>query len=109
MSDKGITTFPVPIGRLGIVLVNSALGGPLLRLTVRLRGRDVTLPGASHFNLTGCVSLYPGQTVPEVEHRLHSGRVKSQTKESRRHSQQWRFWSSYPPALFELREALANG
>jgi hypothetical protein len=35
--------------------------------------------------------------MPDVEHLLHAGSVESQTKQSRRHSQQWRFW--YPSIL----------
>lgn len=52
--------------------------------------RDLTLPGASHFNLFGSFSSYPGQVIPDLIHRLHAGRVKSQTRRRRRHSQQWR-------------------
>lgn len=55
---------------------------------VRFAFRDLTCPGESHFSLRGCTGPYPGQAFPEAEHRLHSGRVKSQTKLRRRHSQQ---------------------
>lgn len=47
---------------------------------LRLRFRAVTLPGASHVYTGGFASLYPGHTVPEVEHLLQTGRVESQTR-----------------------------
>lgn len=56
-----------------------------------LRFRDVTLPGAR--NVKGFTLSYPGHTSPRIEHLLHTGRVESQTRRRRRHSQQWRFRS----------------
>lgn len=66
----------------------------LKRCLLPLCERDVTLPGASHLSREGLALLYLGQTVPEEVHLLHEGWVKSQTKQRRRHSQQWRFGAS---------------
>lgn len=66
-----------------LVLLPTFSTGPF-----RFRLRDVTLPGASHFSLWGLTWLYPGHSTPDVEHLLHAGSVKSQTKQRRRHSQQ---------------------
>ncbi|KAK7963876.1 hypothetical protein PG996_008437 [Apiospora saccharicola] len=55
-----------------------------------LRRRDLTLPGGSHWILTGLTLPYPGQSTPDVMHLLHAGWVKSQTRHRLRHSQQCR-------------------
>ena len=53
-----------------------------------LRLLEVTFPGVSHFNLFGSEAPYPGQSTPSFRHLLQVGRVKSQTRQRRRHSQQ---------------------
>lgn len=80
----------------------------------RLWLRDTTLPGASHFNLCGFTSPYPGHAIPDAEHRLHAGLVKSQTRQRWRHSQQWRIrsvsiLSARPTAPRALNAATVGG
>lgn len=53
----------------------------------------MTFLGGSYLNLAGFTSPYPGHLLPDREHLLHAGCVKSHTTRRRRHSQQWRLRS----------------
>lgn len=53
-----------------------------------LRILEATFPVVSHFKRFGFEAPYPGQSTPSLLHLLQAGRVKSHTRQRRRHSQQ---------------------
>lgn len=67
------------LGLLVRVCLSAVLTGPIFFGLLRWCC-DSTLPGSSHFRPTGFTSPNPVHARPSLEHLLHAGLVKSQTR-----------------------------